>query len=263
MSARRVAMFVAAAALLAAAAVVRPPAPRTGVDRVRALVRPFALPFLWRSLRAARTEEPPEALAARGQQLLALVPEWTDGHVTFASDLAFAASQRAADPDTAAGRILAALALLEAALAKHPPGAVEYLSAMASFVEIRAAQDPAVAAALRARLGVEAHEAADAYLARAEHIAPSASLADRRTYLLLPAIASALRAGDRERARLTIAVMRARLERAADPALARRWQQSLGRLDRFLAADPDITLQTLADDPLLEDMVDALNPSRR
>jgi hypothetical protein len=256
-------MLALAAPLLVAAAVLRPPPARSGRHLARALARPLALPLLWHGLGQARHQEPPEALAARGRQILALLPQWTDGHVLFASELAFAASSRAGDADAAAARLIAALATLEAAIVEHPPGAVDYLSAMASFLEIRAAQDPAVAAALRRRLGVEPEDAADRYLARAEALAPSSSLSDRRTYLRLPAISSALRTGDRRRALLGIERMRARLAANPDDVLAQRWRQSLDRLAGFLTGAAGITLHALRDDPLLHDMVEALEGSPR
>lgn len=252
-------LFALAAPLLVGAAWLRPPAKRTGADRLRALARPFVLPFLWGALRQARFEEPPEALAARGQQLLAVLPEWTDGHVLFASELAFAASSRALDPETRADRVLAGIAILEAALDTHPPGAVEYLTTMASFLEIRGAQDPALATVLGRRLGQDVSLAADACLARAESFAPSSSLSDRRTYLLLSTIASAIRTDDARRALVTIERMQERLGRAVDQELAGRWRQSLSRLAGFLRGEPPHTLPTLADDPLLQDMVEALN----
>lgn len=257
-----VACFALAVPLFAGAAWLRPEPRRSGVDRLRALARPFVLPLLWRGLWQARNEEPPEALAARGQQLLALVPEWTDGHVLFASQLAFAASTRAKGTEASADRLLAALALLETAQRRYPPGAIDCLAAMASFVEIRCSQDHALAAELGRRLGQEPNQVADAYLARAEALSPSTSISDRRTYLLATAIESALRTGDDARALATIARMRQRLTSAVDADLAHRWDLALGNLARFLGGDPSITWNTLADDPLMQDMADALHARR-
>jgi hypothetical protein len=253
-----VACFALAVPLLTGAALLRPAPRHTAGDRLRALARPFVLPFLWRGLWQARNEEPPEALAARGQQLLALLPEWTDGHVLFASELAFAASLRAGDPEAAADHVLTALALLEAAIVIHPPGAVECLAAMASMVEIRCAQDHALGNVVARRLGDEPSRVADAYLARAEALAPSTSLADRRTYLLLTVIEAALRTGDDRRALDTIEHMRRRLSGAVDEELAARWDVALQSLAGFLRGDSRITSAQLADDPLLHDMLAAL-----
>ncbi len=255
---RRLSFLAVAIAMLAVAAWLRPPPQHTFADRVRALARPFALPLLWSGLRAARSEESPEAVAARGRQLLALLPEWADGHVLFASELAFAASTRAPTPDDAADRVMAALTTLEEAIRMHPPGKLDYLSAMASFVEIRANQDRTLAAALEQRLGMAPQLAADAYLVRAEDLSPSRSISDRRTYLLLPAIETALRTHDGPRALATIERMQIRLQNSVNQELAQRWQRALVNLAGFLRGDSHITLQSLNDDPLLQDMVDYL-----
>ena len=256
------ALLSAAAALYALAVWLRPPATVTPADHARALARPFALPFLWRGLADGRHEESPEALAARGEQLLALFPGWVDGHTLFASHLAFAASTKAASPEVATDRLTAALAMLERAIVTHPAGAVDYLTAMASFVDIRGAQDPRLAAVLAARSGRSPTAIADAYLARAEAAKPSLNLSDQRTYLLTRAIESALRSGDRERAMETAAAMRRRLPTAANRPLAERWDRALDSLSRYLRGDPDITLTMLADDPLLTDMLAALQDSQ-
>lgn len=252
---RRVLLWCLAALLLAISIALRPPPKRVFAERMRALARPFALPMLWGGLAAARHEEPPEAVVARGQQLLALLPQWSDGHVLFASQLAFAASTRAPDPDTAAQRVLAGLAMLEAAISVHPEGSVEYLSTMAAFLEIRSLQNPTLAAALRQRLGEEPQVVADRCLQRSEHLSPSATIADRRTYLLLPTLASALRTADVERALATIAHMQRRLTTSPNRSVAEPWLTALDQLARYLRGDPSITLQSLVDDPLLQDMV--------
>ncbi|MEZ5963237.1 MAG: hypothetical protein R3F56_05250 [Planctomycetota bacterium] len=259
MNAAALGSLLAAVPLLAGAAWLRPPAAAAGAARVRALARPFVLPLLWRGLREARIEEPPEAMAARGQQLLALVPTWTDGNVLFASQLALAASARAHGAAEAADRLLAGLALLEQARRQDPAGTVEYLTTAASFVEIASARDPALATELRDRLGEPPDQIADAFLRRAEAASPSESIADRRTYLLATAIAAALRTEDDARALATIERMRQRLSTAVDRQLAEQWSASLARLDGFLRGDPSVTRDTLKDDPLLRDMVEALN----
>lgn len=255
-------LLLLAAALYGASVWLRPSGPSTTGDIPRALSRPFALPFLWRSLSDARHEESPEALAVRGEQLLALVPNWSDGHIWFASQLAIVASGRATDPNTATDRLVAALAMLERACERHPRGRVDYLCAMASFVDIRTARDPRVGAILAERSGQPATALADAYLARAEAAKPGLNLNDQRTYLLSRSIENALRAGDTDRALDTIAAMQRRLLTTQNRSLAAAWQAALTNLSRYLRRDPDITLTDLNDDPLLTDMLAALHDSQ-
>jgi hypothetical protein len=116
---------------------------------------------------------------------------------------------------------------------------------------------------LAKRMGVEPAAAADGYLVRAEALSPSPTLADRRTYLLLPSLASALRTKDTTRALLTIERIRSRLQSSRDQELAQRWRESLQDLAAFLQGRPGITWQRLKDDPLLQDMVEDLTPDGR
>lgn len=250
--------FLMAGALYVAAAWSRPESPPLGIEPVRAVVRPLALPFLWRSLRHAQQHEDPGALAARGQQLLTLLPMWTDGHILFAGELAMAASQRAPDPDAALDRLLAAFAMLEASAAARPARAATYLAAMASFAAIRGRQSPELAERMQARLGTDPTSLGDAFLARAEELAPDTGVRDQRTFLLSSVIASAVRTGDIKRARATIAVMLERLAQASDPALAARHAAALRRVDRFLDGDPQVELESLLADPLLDEIGHAL-----
>ncbi len=252
------AWFLLAAGLYATATAIRPEGPAIGLEPLRAVARPLALPFLWRSLRHAQHHEDPGALAARGQQLLTMLPMWTDGHILFAGELAMAASQRAGDADAALDRLLASFAMLEAATAARPTEAVRYLAAMASFAAIRGRQDPELSARALARLGADPSALADAYLARAEQLTPGAGVRDQRTFLLSSVIAGAIRTGDVARARETIATMLERLDRTDDRDLATRYAAALRRVDDFLAGSPSVALADLVRDPLLDEIAHAL-----
>jgi hypothetical protein len=250
--------LAAAAVLYAAATVVAPRNEPPPLDVVTRLLRPLALPFLWRGLEAG-AQEPPEAQAARARQLLRLLPAWVDGHVHFAAMLAFDASSRAVGEEVALDRVLAGVAMLEEAVRVNRARVDELWAAIASFIEIRADQDPGIAAAFRRRMGLDAAEAADLYLERAIAAAPAfGSLRERRTYLRIKLVASALRVGDDARAIAILRLMRRELARASAPDLAAAWDRSLAALEEWLAGGKDDIPAGLEDDPHLGEVAAAL-----
>ena len=112
-SACTIGMFVASAALL-------PPSLAHLREFATWYARPASLPFAWHALDAAKTGGDADEAFARGQQIMRLLPSWTDGHSAFAYRYALT-GDRSVDPAAAAvaaeQRLRVALAWIEQARA--------------------------------------------------------------------------------------------------------------------------------------------------
>ncbi|MCC6671953.1 MAG: hypothetical protein IT458_12900 [Planctomycetes bacterium] len=251
----RLPLLLLACGLYGLGALAAPPGAGAAADRVRDLARPWVMPVLWARAEAAQRAGTMAEAVTQGRLLLRLWPDWAEGHVLFASRLAFEASLAERDPGLALDRLQAGLALLDEALAACRREPAEILVAMASFAEIRARQDPALARAFAARLGVSAEAYADACLARAEAVEPRVTVAERRAYLAARLIGAWLRAGAVGEARATLALADQRLAGVRDQENAAAWRAALRRLDASLAGRSQETLSDLARDPHLAEIL--------
>ncbi|MHC4513943.1 MAG: hypothetical protein ACYTKC_01490 [Planctomycetota bacterium] len=247
--------FLVAAVLFSGAALLQRPARRSGLDLGRDLVRPVVLPVLWRGLEKAELQAGPEEYIARGRLLLQFLPQWTDGHVHFAWQLAFEAAKAQKDPEHALHRLLAALAFLENALSVGPTRPVEILEAMAYMVQIRG-QDPALAKVFREQVGKEPAERADDYLKRAQKIDPSQARAEQRVIVRVALIAGLLRTRNRRAARELLDATLGRLAGFRDQQLAAEWRAALLDLRSYLTGKAE--LGDLEKYPHLDEVLDAL-----
>jgi hypothetical protein len=243
--------FLGAVLLLGGVALLRGPSRRSVLDLGRDLVRPVVLPVLWRGLEASGIEAGPEEQAARGRLLLQFLPQWTDGHIHFAWQLAFEAS-RGQNPEQALQRLLAALAYLKSALAVEPTRPVEIWEAMAYMVQIRC-QDPALAKVFRERMAKEPAEVVVDYLERAQAIDPSQARAEQRVIVGVGLIAGQLRTRNRQAALELLAATLRGLESFRDQHLAAKWRTALLDLRSYLEAGT--SLQDLKKHPQLDEIL--------
>lgn len=224
-----------------------------------AVLRPLALPFVWQGLEQAKLHGSPGEVVQRARLLLELLPRFTAAQTHFAAHLAFEGAVRQADPEARLDRLLGALTMLERSAMADPDAAATLYLTMASFVNLRSAQDPELAAAWRRRFGADPTEREQRLLARAREVGDDASaltIREREIYLWLRIIAGALWMHDDGRARATIDVARAQLPELRDVANAAIWDRALSRLAEHLDG-----LRPLADldgDVFLEDFVTAL-----
>ncbi len=228
---------------------------------LRDLTRPMVLPTLWASLEASRQSGRYDESAAKGRLLMLYLPGWVDGITYYAWLLASPAPGTDATPEASLARLLAALQWLDQAVAEltttNPSGAAEILLTQAFFVEVRTVQNPKLNTALGQALGRDAAEVAADYIDRAIALAPSQAKADRRIMLYPKLIAGALRMGDLQRARMLIETTLGKLEEVADPELAAAWSGSLRSFRSFLDGVPGSSLEDLALDPYLLELVEA------
>jgi hypothetical protein len=220
-----------------------PPTPARIEEAVSWLVRPALLPFAWQALELAQRSGDGGEAFGRAQQILRLLPTWTDGHVVFAYRFALDGGAAATGVDRVAAawqRLQVALAWLEHARADAGRREVELLQAMALLPEVATAQQPGLAELLRPHGGAIAW--ADRYLAAAERLTDSKAVREQRTFLAPWLCAGLLASGARERA---IAVLDTAITRAADVrdrALAVEWSTRLDEVRRALRGEPvDLT----------------------
>lgn len=251
MRSARTLLGIGALACFAGAGWLAPPS----LDRAREFAawfgRPALLPFAWDALASAREQGDAAESFARAQQILDLLPTWTDGHVVFAYRYALSDDERGATPDrrgaAAFDRLQIALAWLETARAHAGRREVELLQMMSMLPEIAVAQEPALAERLRPTGGAPA--LADHYLAEAERLGGGRRVREHRTFLAPRLCAALLASGDPLRALAVLDDAVARSAQLADRALAEEWQTRLGEARRNLAGARDVDLGALRADP--------------
>lgn len=251
-----------AAACAAAGALTIAPTDRAALPRVlHELSAPLVLPQLWTAFGESELHGSLGEQLERARVLVRFLPTWTDGRVHFAALLAFSASRTETDPERALDRLHAALTWLDESAEECPDQAGDLLAAKAHFLEIRVGQDPALGAAFERRFGTSPLAAADAWLQRSEASAPLASTAQRRAWLALRQIASALRMGDDTRAAELADVALARLAPTDARLTVPEYRRALALAASAArgATGPD----ALASEPLLSEIEAALRARER
>lgn len=214
--------------------------------------RPLLLPLAWSAMDDARRHGDAAEAYARGQRVLQLVPQWTDGHAVFAYRYVTEPTARTLPPERRAAaaleRLQVALAWLEAARATAGRHEVDLLLTTAFLVELAATHEPGIDAALPAG---GAAALADHYLAAAERLRPSAAIREQRTFVLPRLAAGLLASGDTTRALEVLDVAIARSLEVRDTALAAEWRSRLDEARRWLGGDHGVDLGAVRADPRL------------
>ncbi len=242
--------LVAAAACLAGACILVPPTSATAREIAAWFVRPAMLPFAWSAFNEASRRGDATETFARAQQIMHLLPSWTDGHSVFAyrfaldgGSLATTSAERAS---AAQRRLQIALAWLESARALAGRREGELLQTMAFLPEVAVAQEPGLGELLRPIGGPAAM--ADTYLAEAEALSPTAAVREQRTFLGPNLAAGFLAAGDRQRALLVLDTAIVRSADVRDRGLATEWRDRLDEVRRWLRGEATVDLAAVAVD---------------
>jgi hypothetical protein len=237
---RRHLMTALAAACCGGAGALVPPTPAAAREVAAWFVRPALLPFAWRAVAEASRAGDAAEVFARGQQVLNLLPTWTDGQIAFACAYALggddAAAGATARATAAAQRLRVAMAWLEAARPAAGRRELDLLQALAMLPEVAARQSPEIAELLQ-RTGF-ALSLSDFYLAAAERLFPSAAVREQRTFLGPRLAASLLAAGERRQAILVLETAIARAAEVRDQPLATEWRARLTEVVRALGGEP-------------------------
>ncbi len=192
-----------------------------------AVVRPVALPFLWRSVVDAAEHGDPREAFERAQLLLKATPGWADGHAVFAFRYALDGGAEALPPEQRAAaakdRLLVALRFLEDAREGCGPREPALLADMAWLVELATRNEPLLAS----QLDTDPALLADRYLAQAEAKGAGRSVREQRLYDVPRLCAALLRTGDRRSALALLEEAAHRCESSGMPELAGEWRATL------------------------------------
>jgi hypothetical protein len=233
-----------------------PPDPAAARAVVEHAVRPAVLPFLWRSLREAeRSGSAAEAVTA-AHALMALLPQWTDGHLVFAWRFALSADEVIGGDaaERAARRLEAALVFLAEARGRQPEREVDLLAGTSFLVEMAERHHPD----LGRWLDREPSVLADDYLHEAEVRAPAgASVREWRIFKVPGLLIALLRRGDRAHAMEVLDAVLERVPEIRDAELREDWGRQLRQVRAALHGEP-VDLAELAKDPRLEALVPLL-----
>jgi hypothetical protein len=205
-------------------------------------VRPATLPFAWSALAEARQHGDAVEMFARAQQILHLLPSWTDGYGAFACNFALDETLATTDElrtQRAHQRLQIALAWLEGARASAGRRESELLQTMAFLPELAVRQEPALAALLPPG---GAAAMADRYLAEAEVLTPHAGVREQRTFRAPLLAAGFLASGDRHRALLVLDTAIEHSAGVRDQTLAAEWRQRLLEVCRHLRGEASVDL---------------------
>lgn len=231
-------------ACLAGSLAVAAPTARDVPELARWIVRPALLPFTWEALGEARRTGNADEMFARAQQLLALLPGWTDGHFVCALQFALDGGERAQAPAARAAaahqRLLVAMSWLDGARVHAGRREIELLEMMAEVPEWAARAEPGLAERLRPAGGAPA--IADRCFAEAERLGAGRAVREMRTFRAIGYCAALLAADDRSSALTVLEVAIERSRDVADQLLATEWRTHLETILRHLRGEPqDLT----------------------
>jgi hypothetical protein len=247
---RRATRRAAAAACLAGAIVLAAPTHDDAVEVAAWFVRPATLPFAWRAFEESNREGDPAEAFARGQRIMQLLPQWTDGYAAFAYRYALAGSPPGTGAATrvqnAHERLDVAIAWLESARPDAGRREIDLLQALAFLPDIAVRQEPELGPRLRGGRGPAA--IADHYMAIAEQKFPSAAAREQRTFFGPTLAGGLLAAGDVAGARRVLAAAIDRSRDVRDQQLATEWRARLVEVERWLAGDRDVDLTAVRED---------------
>jgi hypothetical protein len=247
----------AAVAAAAGAAALAPPQPAALAEFAAWLWRPAALPFVWRAQREAMEHGDSSEAFARAQQVMALLPRWSDGYIAFAYRYALAPAATAAPPAAAAEfahrRLQLALAWLESARPRVGRREVDLLQLAAYLPEVACRNCPPLAERLRQTGGPAA--LADRYLAALAQRYPSAATTEQRIFFAPQLAAGLLDAGQANAAIEVLQHAMAQSRHVRDQALAAEWQRRVGEVVAVLQGDRTIDLTAVRADDRMAPLV--------
>lgn len=232
--------------VLFAGAVALLPPPLEGLREFGSwCLRPARLPFAWQAMQEATDKGDAREAFARGQQIMQLVPSWSDGHsaMVFRYVLTHDDSEDANHVAAAAEkRLYAGLARLEAA--RQYAGRREYglLFAAANLADIACGHFPGLAERLQQRRAGGAAAIANHYFELAERLFPSAAVHEQKLWYAPTLAAAMLTCGARTAAVDILVRAIAQAPDIRNQELASDWADRLREVVARLRGDRTVNL---------------------
>src|SRR5690606_1062771 len=172
--------------LFAGAAALLPPTAKGLREFGSWCLRPARLPFAWQALQTAMDNGDAQEAFARGQQIMQLVPSWSDGHSAMVYRYV-ATSDTSENPDRVAeaaeNRLYTGLALLEQAREFAGEKYEYYLLHAAAYLPgIACKQYPGLAERLRAKQVGGAEAIANRYFTEAAQLFPTPAIKEQQLW---------------------------------------------------------------------------------
>jgi hypothetical protein len=214
-------------------------------------LRPARLPFAWQAMQTAADSGDSQEVFARGQQLMQLVPAWTDGHsaMVYRYVLTHEVGETPGDSAIAAEkRLQVGLALLEQARSSAGKREYSLLHAAAYLPDVACRQLPGLAERLQNKQAGGAAAIADHYFREAARLFPTPAIKEQQLWYAPQLAASLLACGAKTAA---IAVLDDAIVHAPemrDKQLATPWAARLQEVVAWLRGDHTVDLQEVFED---------------
>lgn len=220
-------------------------------------LRPGRLPFAWKSMQDASKKGDAKEVFARGQQILQLVPSWTDGHSAMVYNYVLThdvSEDQAATAAAAEKRLLTGIQRLEDARQFADGREYDLLHTAAFLPSVACQQFPGLSERLMARPGQTGGAAAisDYYLGLAAQLYPTPAKKEQQLWHT-PKLAAALLECDAAPA--AFAVLDRAISQAPeirDRELATEWGQRLQEVVARLRGDGDMDISKVFEDRRFE-----------
>lgn len=241
-------LFAGAAALL--------PAPQDSLREFGGwCLRPARLPFAWQAMEEATERGDGEEAFVRGQQILQLVPSWSDGHAAMVFRYVMTHDDSEHPDEVAAAaekRLFTGLATLEAA--REHAGKREYglLFAAANLPDMACNQFPGLDERLQQRQSGGAAAIANSYFELADRLFPSPAVHEQKLWYAPTLAGALLTCGLPEAAIDVLQRAIAQAPDIRDQEHAQEWAARLGEVVRHLRGDPTVALDKVFADRRFE-----------
>ncbi|MFT4513605.1 MAG: hypothetical protein ACI91B_002309 [Planctomycetota bacterium] len=248
--------------LFAGAAAVLPPSAEAMREFGSWCLRPARLPFAWQSMQDATDKGDAREAFARGQQIMQLVPSWSDGHSAMVYRYVMThddSEDVSRVAEAAEKRVFAGLARLEDA--RQYAGRREYglLFAAANLADVACANFPGLEERLQLRRDGGAAAIANDYFELANRLYPSPAVHEQQLWYAPTLAAAMLTCGSKT---IALDVLDHAIEHAPEirnRVLATEWTERLQEVVAWLRGDRTVILDKI----LADQRFDKLQPFLR
>lgn len=214
-------------------------------------LRPARLPFAWQAMISAREDGDAREVFARGQQILQLVPSWTDGHAAFVYNYV-ATQDYSLEPDAVTAaveeRLHAGLAMLEDARRFAGRREASLLHFAAYMPDMLCNRFPDLREHMRRGDRGSASVIANRYFAEIERLFPTAATREQLLWHVPAFAASQLATGNLPMALDAIDTAITKAPEIRNQELATEWRERLVEVARYLRGATTVDLSQVFED---------------